>query len=736
MKKVILCVFILLLSTTSTIFSQEKKETVETILEKAMKAAETYAEAVEEYDAEVYMRVYVETLKKNWLYRYTHLIPNFVMHNRKGDEGVIEVLSDLKFTYPNNYTADIKNLSGTFTQKNITEMLPINLINLNVYSEMSANELFFMPLRETSKKYYRYELKRTFTQNGTTFCTISFTPIYKSPKLLEGTFVIEKDSWRVMQFVSEGIDLASEFSIELNMGNSESTKMLPVSAVIHQKFSYLGNVVTNRNLVNINYKSIKLNPKREKEKNLNLSNFFKVRLDSVPIQNNSLFWEKSRKIPLQAKEKELLDEFYLEQSREKEKQAAKMGKDSLNDNKNNTMEWAKTMVMDSRYKYKATSITYGGIFNPTLFGYSSFDGLTYGQEVKVNYELKRQSSLEFNAFVGYMFKRKELFTDISASWNYNPTHLGRLSISVGNDNKTYSSIFLQEIQDSLVNNGLNIKDLAFDYYKNYYLRIYNTVEVANGFSIGTGLDYHIRDATDNKVDESAIISSISMDNTALNGNGTEGITKLFKRRKTFAPVLTLTWTPEQYYRFERRQKIYVRSRFPTMKVQFSKGLKGVLGSASEYNRLEFDISQNIQLDLMKSFQYHIGMGFFSNQKSEYFTDFEYFAKRNFPDTWDDGIGGVFNLLDRQFYNASDTYIQNHFMYESPFIILNLVPVLAKGVVTERLYLSHLFNPYIRSYAEFGYGIGNNFLNAAIFGSFHKLKFHEVGFKVSLNIFKK
>ena len=736
MKKVILCVFILLLSTTSTIFSQEEKETVETILEKAMKAAETYAEAVEEYDAEVYMRVYVETLKKNWLYRYTHLIPNFVMHNRKGDEGVIEVLSDLKFTYPNNYTADIKNLSGTFTQKNITEMLPINLINLNVYSEMSANELFFMPLRETSKKYYRYELKRTFTQNGTTFCTISFTPIYKSPKLLEGTFVIEKDSWRVMQFVSEGIDLASEFSIELNMGNSESTKMLPVSAVIHQKFSYLGNVVTNRNLVNINYKSIKLNPKREKEKNLNLSNFFKVRLDSVPIQNNSLFWEKSRKIPLQAKEKELLDEFYLEQSREKEKQAAKMGKDSLNDNKNNTMEWAKTMVMDSRYKYKATSITYGGIFNPTLFGYSSFDGLTYGQEVKVNYELKRQSSLEFNAFVGYMFKRKELFTDISASWNYNPTHLGRLSISVGNDNKTYSSIFLQEIQDSLVNNGLNIKDLAFDYYKNYYLRIYNTVEVANGFSIGTGLDYHIRDATDNKVDESAIISSISMDNTALNGNGTEGITKLFKRRKTFAPVLTLTWTPEQYYRFERRQKIYVRSRFPTMKVQFSKGLKGVLGSASEYNRLEFDISQNIQLDLMKSFQYHIGMGFFSNQKSEYFTDFEYFAKRNFPDTWDDGIGGVFNLLDRQFYNASDTYIQNHFMYESPFIILNLVPVLAKGVVTERLYLSHLFNPYIRSYAEFGYGIGNNFLNAAIFGSFHKLKFHEVGFKVSLNIFKK
>lgn len=211
---------------------------------------------------------------------------------------------------------------------------------------------------------------------------------------------------------------------------------------------------------------------------------------------------------------------------------------------------------------------------------------------------------------------------------------------------------------------------------------------------------------------------------------------MFKRRNTFAPLVTLTWTPDQYYRFEGRQKIYVRSPYPTIKLEFSKGIKGILGSDSEYNRVELDISQKINLALMQSFQYHIGMGFFSNQKSEYFTDFAYFAKRNFPETWDDGIGGVFNLLDRQLYNASDSYIQNHFMYESPFLILNLIPAISKGVVTERLYLSHLYNPYIRSYTELGYGMGNNFFNAAFFGSFHKLKFHEVGFKISLNVFKK
>lgn len=739
MKKVIFCVFILLLSFTSTIFSQEKEEeeSVEALLEKVMKTAETYSDAVKEYHAEIYMRTYVQTLKKNWLYRYTHLIPKFVLHNRFEDEGVIEVLSDLKYTYPNSYTADIKNIVGTFSQKKVDEMLPSNLVHLNVYNEMSANEAFFMPLRKSSKKYYHYELKRTYTENGMTMCTIAFTPIYQSAKLLQGSFVIERDSWRVMQFVCEGVDLASEYSIELYMGNTKTTQLLPVNAVIHQKFSYLGNVVTNRNLVNINYKSIKLREKREKKKNLNISNSFKVRLDSVPIKNDPLFWANRRKIPLQSKEEELINKYYLEQALKEKKEDEELAIDSLGHKKNTPMQWAKTMVMDSRYRYRATNITYSGILNPTLFGYSSTDGLTYGQEVNVNFELKRQSSLEINAFAGYMFKRKELFTDISTTWNYNPSHLGKLSLSIGNDNKTYSSLFLREIQDSLINNGLNLKDLAFDYYKNYYIRLYNTVEIANGFTIGTGLDYHIRDAADNKVDESAIAASTYFPiNKKTIDTETEGITKMFNRRKTFAPILTLTWTPEQYYRFDRRQKIHVRSRFPTMKVEFSKGLKGVLGSASEYNRFEVDISQNIQLDLMKSFQYHIGMGFFSNQKSEYFTDFEYFAKRNFPETWDDGIGGVFNLLDRQFYNASDTYVQNHFMYESPFLILNFVPALAKGVVTERIYLSHLYNPYIRSYCEFGYGIGSNLLNAAVFGSFHKLKFHEIGFKVSLNIFKK
>ena len=61
LRKVILYIFILLLSTNSKVFSQHE-ESVDSILAKAMKAAESYSEVVEEYNADIYMRVYVQTL--------------------------------------------------------------------------------------------------------------------------------------------------------------------------------------------------------------------------------------------------------------------------------------------------------------------------------------------------------------------------------------------------------------------------------------------------------------------------------------------------------------------------------------------------------------------------------------------------------------------------------------------------------------------------------------------------
>ena len=379
---------------------------------------------------------------------------------------------------------------------------------------------------------------------------------------------------------------------------------------------------------------------------------------------------------------------------------------------------AQRMAMNSNYKYRSMKMGYSGLLNPLMLGYSSRDGLTYRQKLSFNIDLRRSRTLNIDAFAGYMFKRREFFTDLTTTWNYEPLKLGSVTFSIGNGNPTYSSLFVDQIQDSLISRGLTFDDISLNYYKDYYLKLFNTLEVTNGLLLQTGVDYHIRESKSNTTKLRATNSE------------SEPIEDMFGTKRSFAPFVRLSWTPMQYYRYDGRQKIYVRSPYPTFKLELSRSFLDVLGSTSEYNRVEFDISQNIPIGLMHSLQYHLGAGMFINQKTEYFADFVYFSKHNFPENWDDGLGGVFNLLSRNLYNASDSYIQGHLMFETPFLLLKNIPFVSDFADKERVYLSQLYTPQIVSYTEIGYGIGNRYFNAGFFSSFHKTNFRHLGVRAA------
>lgn len=638
------------------------------------------------------------------------MIPQFVPHDPQNDEALIETLSNFRFDYPNNYVQDIKHVAGTVSSWKDIESIPFKFLNINIYGETTNDESFFMPLRLSTAKYYTYEFYQTFTENNKTYYNIHYTPIYENTKLLSGYFIVERGTWRVIFFRGEGVDIFSDFSFEMTMGNEWLTNYLPVNFTIYQTTTYLGNKLAARHLARIDYSDIELRKIAEPERSLNISNFYKVRLDSVPVQNDLVFWDNNRPIPLQAQEKDVILE-YLQRIEEKKTNSAKG--DSLKEQKI-AQQLAQRVAMNSSYKYRSMRMGYSGLLNPLMLGFSSRDGVTYRQKLSFNIDLSNKRTVRIGAFAGYMFRRKEFFTDLTTTWNYDPFNLGSATISIGNGNPTYSSLFVDQIQDSLINKGISFEDVSLNYYKDFYIKLYNTMEVTNGLLLQTGIDYHIRKSK-------STTTMLRAANTEI-----EPFEDMFGTKRSFAPFVRISWTPRQYYRYEGRQKIYVRSSFPTFKIELSRSFQDILGGTSEYNRVEFDISQNIPLGLMNTFQYHLGAGKFINQKTEYFTDFVYFAKNNFPENWNDGLGGVFNLLGRDLYNASDSYIQAHFMFENPFLILKNIPFVSDFADKERIYLSQLFTPQIISYTELGYGIGNRYFNAGIFGSFHKTDFRLIG----------
>jgi len=88
MKNRIVIQILFLIVVTFNGFAMESGLPTDTILKRAMNAAEKYNDLVDNYTAEVYMRTYVETIKKNFLYKYTHHIPKFVLHDPGNDEAV------------------------------------------------------------------------------------------------------------------------------------------------------------------------------------------------------------------------------------------------------------------------------------------------------------------------------------------------------------------------------------------------------------------------------------------------------------------------------------------------------------------------------------------------------------------------------------------------------------------------------------------------------------------------
>lgn len=717
MKRAILIVILLPFIATVNCFAFKSDLPTDTILSRAMSAAKKYNELVENYTAEVYVRSYVETIRKNFLYKYTHLIPDFVLHDPENEDAVIETISDLRYEYPNTYVQDIRHVTGTLTKKKDIDLIPFELLNINIYGETTNDESFFMPIRFSTAKYYRYTLYQSFTSNNKEYYNIHFVPIYENPKLLKGSFIVEKGTWRVIFFRGEGLDIFSDFSFEMTMGDEWVTNYLPVNITIYQTAAYLGNVLAGRHLASINYKEIALRQFQQPKGSLNISNSYKVRLDSVPLHSDTLFWEKIRPIPLQAREIDVIERYHQQQiTRENQRKT----NDSLGNNRM-AQHMAQRMVVNSSYRYKSARFGYSGLLNPLMLGYSSRDGITYRQKFSFIADLKRSRNIKVNAFAGYMFRRKEFFTDLTTTFNYEPLRLGSATISLGIGNPTYSSLFVDQIRDKLENQGISFDDISLNYYKDYYFKLFNTFEATNGLLFQTGVDYHIRKSKNNVT----MLRSLT-----LNG---DPIGQLFGTKRSFAPFIQVIWTPEQYYRFEGRQKIYARSYYPTFKVEFSRSLLDVLGSTSQYNRIELDISQKIDFGLMHSFQYHIGVGKFINQETEYFADFVYFSKNNFPENWDDGLGGNFNLLSRSLYNASDSYLQGHIMLESPFLILKNIPFISDFADKERLYLSQLHTPQIKSYSELGYGIGNRFFNAGLFAAFHKTRFEEIGVRAAFEL---
>lgn len=557
---------------------------------------------------------------------------------------------------------------------------------------------------------------------------ILIVPKFKSTQLVGGYMWVSDQVWTIRELYFEGVYDVIRFKVRVKMGDEGDEEFLPVALDLNLVFKFLGNHLEMDCNAWLKYNEIKFYSKgSELRKSQNkhrhdLTESYSLTCDSTQLVTDKDKFKEVRPLPLSAAEDSIYHQFALRRDTTYRKKKKR---------KNKNLEfWGQLGdALISSYNVNLAgigSVRCSPLINPVLFSYSHSRGFSYKQKFKYNrYFQNSNRLLRITPQLGYNFTHKELYVSMDAEFQYWPQKQAGWEVNVGNGNRIYSSVVLDQLKQ-LPDSTFNFDNVQLDYFKDVYLNLFHNIELVNGLFVKAGVSIHWR----------SLINAPDLPDNLFPGKEWTALQRVRSEYNSFAPRIRIEWTPGMYYYMNGKRKMNVGSAMPTFMFDYERGIKGVFGSTGAHERWEFDVQQNLKLGGIRSIGYRVGGGMFTKQEDMYFVDFANFSRRNLPEGWNDEIGGTFQLLDGRWFNASRQYWRGNVTYESPFILFKSLNRWLGMVQQERLYGGILFMPHLNPYIELGYGIGTHIFDVGLFVSNVSGKFDAAGFKFTFELFNK
>lgn len=713
----------------------------DSIMKKVIFFAPFYEKIIDDYRAELYIKGRFNIRKKNHILRF---VPSMFRIKKGVNEYMMETYSDLHYTAPRNYDQKVKAAIGTASE--FWEMdgrLP-DFFHINIYSPSLLYDKLLSPLAPNARKYYKYRVDSVMGPEHARSYRVRFMPCNKSFQLVAGYVVVSADVWSVREMRFAGRNEMLRFRNLVKMGDvGEKDEFLPQHYELEGRFKFLGNVVDAIYHAHLRYSditqhSVSVGLLRSKTK-YDLTESYTMRTDTNAQKRDTAYFNKVRPLPLLTHEEQLYDDFF--QRRDtllphggKRRRPALQFWGQIGD------------ALISRYSVdlkRVGSVKCSPLINPFLLSYSGSNGISYRQEFKYNRLFSGDRLLRIVPRIGYNFKQKEFYWRVLTDFYYWPSRRAALHVDVGRGNRIYSSEVLDDLK-AIPDSIFDFSQIHLDYFDDYYIKLRHTWEVINGLTLDIGLSMHRRTEVnrsrfvllDPTLPGGGVAPTIDGSNLNPPNFDVSLLSKFRHAYNSFAPGMKLTYTPGQYYYMDGKRKVNLYSRYPSMSVEWERGIGGVLANSSTYERIEVDAQQHIPLGLMRNFYWRAGWGAFTNQRELYFVDFANLHRSNLPTGWHEDISGVFQLLDGRWYNSSRQYVRGHATLEVPFLIMPHLAKYTRFVLNERIYLNVLTVPHLKPYIEIGYGIGTHVFDFGLFGSFANWGFQKIGCKFTFELFNR
>ncbi|MCR8557957.1 DUF5686 and carboxypeptidase regulatory-like domain-containing protein [Mucilaginibacter sp. BJC16-A38] len=671
------------------------------IIRKAIKNRKKHLNEVDAYSCEVYIKGLQKLLAapKHFLgidvQKATREMG--LDSNRRGIVYLSESESKYSFMRPNKVHEEMisSKVSGSnqaFSYNRASDIQVNFYENIQNWGGLSLRPLI-SPIADNALFYYNYKYVGFTTENGETVDKIKVIPKRGYDACFQGYIYILEDSWRMY-----GYDFFITKKQNINFVDTlkVSEQFLPVSQQVWMpssvKFEFTGGLLGFKiggYFISV-YKDYELEPK------LNKKDFSEVlRVTKESNKKDSAYWENERPIPLTDEEKT----DYTKKAILAKKRESKEYLDSL-DKVNN-----KFSLVDLTYKnYRHVNRYDHEYYNldailPSI-GFNTIQGfnLNYGASFSKQIDSSTNKYLVVGAKAGYGFSDKKLTGTLYAgipSGNYN------LGFSAGSE---ITDLNNRQPISSLVNTFYSLfeKQNYEKLYQKQYLSASASRRITGGWMASGIVEWADRKSLANSSSFS-FFNPGDRDYTSNNPFTPNLETPLFADNQSFKIGLRTTYDFSDKYETYPTGKRYLPSKYPTIGISYTKGVKSIFGSDVDYDLLSADVSKsNISAGVLGQTSFFIGAGKFLNNKSLFYPDYKQFSGNQILLS-QTGINS-FLLLNYYTYSTKTEYIEGHFEQNFSGFILNKIPLIRKLKLQEILDINYLSTPEIKNYTELGVGI--------------------------------
>ena len=518
-----------------------------------------------------------------------------------------------------------------------------NLINTPPVSKIP----FVSPLSYSGLVAYRFKTLKIDRTVKPKLYTISVRPRQLSNATIEGEITIQDSTWAV---ISTTFRLPEAHMPEYDfMEVKQQYGAVGDSArmITRQQFNYYIKTKKGRlyGETTVSYTGYELNKNFKK-------GYFGNEVSSTTeeaYQKDSSFWKSVRTEPLSRQQemyaryqdsiyKYMRSEAYL---------------DSM-DKVLNKITWKKMLIFGQVFNdhkkermWILPPIT--SMIQPVSFGGAR---LKLAGAYRKTYSNRKKLSLE--ADLSYGFRNHDVNGSVGIKRLYNPFNQGEFSVNAG---RNFEFIYPGDAWVNVLKRSNIYLNTSFEVA--HGLDIFNGLRLLNKFEVAFR-----RSVKDYKVGNNAdSIFGISNDPPVEFDpyNATYNEIKLF-------------FTPKMKYIREKKEKIYIGSKWPTFYISWRKGVPKLFSSKIDFDYLEMGMEQHLNLGVAGQTMYIVKTGDFLNTKDLRIIDFK-FMRQGDP-LFFQNPNKSFQALDSTF-PVFDRFWQGNLVHEFNGFLINRIPFLKK-----------------------------------------------------------